>query len=349
MARVRIGKVAAPAAKGTAATRAKGAGNYFVDDEKDVQFIPSGCKLLDLALGGGWADGRIANIVGDKAVGKTLLCIEACANFIRVHPKGKLFYREAEAAFDKGYAKALGMPVSRIDFGQPLETVEDMFEDLQQVLRTLKGPGLYIVDSLDALTDRAELKRDLDEGSYGANKAKQLSQLFRRLVRKMERKQLTIIIVSQVRDKIGAMFGRKTTRSGGKALDFYASQVVYLANLGVEYATLHGTKRATGVNVRAKLDKNKVGLPFRECDFTIIFGYGIDDLRAGVAYLKLTKALQNAGINKGVDPKKYADEYRREHLGTTKYKERQRRVNEALVERWAEMERSLMPSHQKYA
>lgn len=349
MARVRIDaakkQVIAP---NKAAARASAGGNYFTQEEKDVSFISSGCRLLDLALGGGWAQGRIANIVGDKSTGKTLLCIEACANFIVKFPKGKIFYREAEAAFDKSYAAALGMPVSKIDFGQPLETVEDLFEDIAQVLKRIKGPALYICDSLDALTDRAELKRDLDEGSYGANKAKQLSQMFRRLVRKMENKDLTLIIVSQVRDKIGAMFGRKTTRSGGKALDFYASQVVYLAHIGTEYAKVRTTNRATGVNVRAKMDKNKVGLPFRECDFTITFGYGVDDLRACVAWLKQVKALGDADISKSVDPKAYAAECMAE-MDDKAYAAELKAVRRAVTERWFAMEKSIVPKRKKYA
>lgn len=344
MTRVRLKEEAKTSA---AAVRATGGGNYFTNDEKDVEFFSSGCTGLDLALGGGWAEGRIANIVGDKSTGKTLLCIEACANFRLKYPKGKIFYREAESAFDKGYASALGMPVNSIDFGDPMETVEDVFEDIERVLARLKGPGLYILDSLDALTDRAELKRDLDEGSYGANKAKQLSQLFRRLVRKMERKHLTIIIISQVRDKIGAMFGRKTTRSGGKALDFYASQVVYLAHLGTEYRKVRGTQKATGVNVKAKLDKNKVGLPFREFEFPITFGYGTDDLRACVAYLKVINALEDAGIKKSIDPKAYAADCMAD-MTRAEYNAELKRAQKAVRSRWREMEISIMPKMKKY-
>lgn len=322
--------------------------NYFAQAEKDVSFFSSGSKLFDLALGGGWAEGRIANIVGDKSTGKTLLCIEACANFHRKYPKGKMRYREAEAAFDKSYAAALGMPVDKIDFGDPLETVEDLFEDIEFALGKSKGPELFICDSLDALTDREEMKRKIDEGTFGAGKAKQMSQLFRRLVREMEGKNMTLIIVSQVRDKINAQFGRKTTRSGGKALDFYASQVPYLAHLGTEYRTVRGTSRATGVKIKAKLDKNKVALPFRECEFPITFGYGIDDLRACVAYLKVINRLTEAGIPKSIDPKNYAAECM-EDMTREKYATVLQRVREVVERNWYEMETSILPKHSKYA
>src|ERR1019366_4415396 len=92
-------------------------------------------------------------------------------------------------------------------------------------------PGLYILDSLDALSDRAELERKIDEPSFGAGKAKQMSQLFRRLIRKINKTDVAVIIISQIRDNIGVRFGDKTTRSGGHALDFYASQVLKLAHL----------------------------------------------------------------------------------------------------------------------
>lgn len=264
----------------------KGGGLYFGTPKTDVQFIPSGCKTLDLALGGGWARRRIANIVGDKSTGKTLLSIEAAANFNIVEPKGKIRYREAESAFDNNYAQALGFPVDKVDFGEPVDTIEDIFEDLEKVLKGAKGPEMYIIDSLDALSDRGEMERKIDEGSYGMGKPKMLSQMFRRLVRDLANKDVTVFVVSQVRDNIGVTFGRKTTRSGGRALDFYASQVLFLSQIERLHRTISNIKRVTGVTVRAQVDKNKIGLPYREAQFPIMFGYGIDDWKACAEYLK---------------------------------------------------------------
>src|ERR1700678_202644 len=128
-------------------------GSYFASPKKNLNFVRSGSKLLDLALGGGWAKGRIANIIGDKSTGKSLLCIEAAANFVNQYPKGQVKYRESEAAFDIPYAEALGMPVNNVDFGnKPIETVEDLFEDLDGVIKKASGPILYICDSLDSLS-----------------------------------------------------------------------------------------------------------------------------------------------------------------------------------------------------
>lgn len=300
---------------------------------------------MDLALGGGWAERRIANIVGDKSTGKTLLAIEATANFALKYPKGRIRYCEAEAAFDVDYARALGMPVDRVDFTEPMDTVEQLFEDLSAVVKDAKHPTLYVVDSLDALSDESEMSRDIDKGSYGAEKAKKMSQLFRRLARQMAKANLTLIIISQTRDKIGVMFGDRHSRAGGKALDFYASQVPWLANVGRITKTIGGIKRVVGVDIRAKIKKNKVGLPFREADFTIRFGYGIDDISSCLDWLAKTKTLKHLGLSD-----KELDLIERKVLEGPD-EETQRKMDEirALVEKkWQEIETSFLPQRPKY-
>lgn len=265
----------------------KSGGLYFASPKTDLKFIHSGCQTFDLALGGGWARGRIANIVGDKAVGKTLLAIEACANFNMAEPRSKIRYREAESAFDPAYASALGFPTEKVDFGDPIETIEDVFEDLEAVIKGARTPELYIVDSLDALSDRAEMERDINKGSYGAAKAKKLSELFRRQVRGLAEKDITLLVISQIRDNIDAgMFGKKHMRSGGKALDFYASQIAWLTQIEKLKRTVKGITRVTGTKVKAVLEKNKIALPYREAEFQILFGYGIDDYAASSEFLK---------------------------------------------------------------
>lgn len=316
--------------------------------------LPTGCTLLDCVLGGGWGRGRVINIVGDKAVGKSLLAIESCANFRKEEPRGKIYYREAEAAFDIPYAETLGLPHDAVDFGpegidSAWDTVEDIFEDLDRCLtecQELGVPGLYIVDSLDALSSRAELQRKPGEATFGLEKQKMLGMLFRQLIRRLKKQDFTVIIISQVRDKIGVVFGDKHTRTGGKALDFYASQILWLSHLGIINQTIKGVKRATGVRIKAKCKKNKVGKPFRECEFTLNFGYGIEDVLSGLEWLESVKALSRMGLNtpKEVDTFfKAAERATGEELTTL-----QRKVHDAVVDEWTLVEERFAPKRRKY-
>src|SRR5258708_1501143 len=182
----------------------------------------------------------------------------------------------------------MGLPVAKVDFGdpdKPLVTMEDFAHDLEAFVSSCNGYGIYVLDSLDALTTEDEIKRDLGDQGYGTAKAKMLSEMFRKLTRKIEQSNVLLMIVSQVRDNIGAMFGDKHKRSGGRALDFYASQIVWLAKLKTLDRTINKVKRAYGVEIKANVKKNKVGLPHRTCEFDFLFGYGVDDLAASLAWL----------------------------------------------------------------
>lgn len=327
--------------------RVEGGGSYFAAPKTQLSFIPSGSKLLDLALGGGWVEGRMANIIGDKATGKSLLCIEACANFVRKYKDGKIWYRECEAAFDPQYAQALGMPLKHVEFGDKFNTVEDFYEDLSDLCQKAKKgvPGLYILDSLDSLSDRSEMDRDIDQGSFGAAKAKKMSELFRRLVRNMEKARITLIIVSQIRDNIGVTFGKSWTRSGGRALDFYSSQTLVLSQKGTDKKTIRGVERPVGIQLRAKLDKNKVSLPFRQVDFGLSFGYGIDDIPACLEWLKSVKALDALEIGKD-DIKGFLKTLDR--MDDDDYDKAVRRIHWVVERQWYEIEASFMPKRKKY-
>ncbi len=325
--------------------RSDGGGNYFAKPKSNIAFISSGSKLRDLARGGGWAERRIANVVGDKSTGKTLLMIEVAANFAIKYPKSRIKYREAESAFDIPYAEALGMPIERVDFENSLETVEDMFKDLSACIKKANGPVLYILDSLDALSDQAEMGRDFGEASYGAQKAKDLSKLFRTLTSQMAAAEITLMIVSQVRDKIGVSFGRKTTRSGGRAMDFYASQVLYISSLGALIKTVSNIKRPYGIEIKAKVDKNKIGLMGREAQFEIIFGYGIDDAAACMDWLKETKYLGDLDLAES-GMKEYMRKLNR--MPDAEYHKEVRRIHNVVGRRWWDVEKSFLPSRKKY-
>lgn len=262
-------------------------GLYFAEDKKNIQFIRSGSLLLDLALGGGWAMGRVANLVGDRSTGKTLLAMEAAANCVRQYPNSRIVYKECESAFDVDYAKALGIPMDRIELDQGgIRTVETLMKDIdKEIERKTRVPVLYVVDSLDAISDDAEMEKEIGKGDYGAKKPKLLSEFFR--TRNADLGHVSLFIVSQVRDNLNAgMFGKKHVRSGGKALDFFASQIQWLYKVKTLTKTVMHQERAIGVRVKAKNEKNKISLPFRECEFNIRFGYGVEDRESQIEFLE---------------------------------------------------------------
>lgn len=249
-----------------------------VEIHKKVQFVSSGSRMLDLVLGGGWPAGRFVNIVGDRSSGKTLLAVEAVINFAKISTVDQVRYAESEAAFDVEYQRSLGLPVG-IDPVTNIETVEDFYSDLEKFLAKVdpKYPSLYVLDSLDALSDAAEMDREIDKGSFGAGKARKLSEMFRRIVKRVEQANCTLFIISQIRDKLNVSFGETKTRSGGRALDFYCSQIVWLAEKEKIRKSVYGAERVTGLWVRALTKKNKLAKPFREADLAILFGYGVHD------------------------------------------------------------------------
>lgn len=318
-------------------------GSYFTAPSGH-QFVSTGCTVLDCALGGGFPLGRIVNIVGDKSTAKTALATETITNFLRQY-KGKAAYRDAEAAFDSVYADAMGMPVDQVDFGNPetpLETVEEFSRDLDAFLDQqlkAKEPGIYVLDSLDALSDENELSQDIGKGTYGTAKAKNMSIMFRKMKSKIERAKVLLVVVSQVRDNIGVMFGEKHKRSGGRALDFYASQIMWLSHLETLSKTEAKVKRPYGVRIKAKIKKNKIAFPFRECEFPFIFGYGIEDYIASVEWLL------SVGKLKSEEAKALLSE---DHDDNT-YRAAQVQMAERVRKVWAEIETTFLPARKKYA
>lgn len=308
------------------------------------RFVSSGSSMLNLVLGGGWGTGRIVNIVGDRSSGKTLLAVEGCANVALLSGVDQIRYAESEAAFDEDYGRVLGMPPG-LHPTDGIETVEQFYDDLCKFLTTVnpKYPSLYVLDSLDALSDTAEMKREIDDGSYGATKAKKMSEMFRRIVKPLDRANCTLFIISQIRDKLNVTFGEKKTRSGGRALDFYASQIIWLAEIEKIKRTIRGSERITGIWVRAQTKKNKLAQPFRTADLAILFNYGIQDGLSMIDWLKATKNTEEnwSDVEKEVVALMKTDD--RETL-----RELEQRLGAITTKHWMAIEDDLAPRLRKY-
>ncbi len=344
-------------------SKPRAGGLYFKSTSKEnatLRFIDSGCTLLNCLTTGGrrgaWPLGRVVNIIGDKSVGKTLEAIEACANFAIQYPKGFIFYRESEAAFDLPYAGAIGLPIKRVDFGPQgtdtkWDTIEDIFEDLIKCIAKCKEagvPGLYIVDSLDALGSRLDkvqaakaTKLNKDTGSYRLGKQRTLSAMFSDLTRDLKEAQICVIFISQVRENIGVTFGKKYRRTGGKSLDFYSSIILWLSHIETEYKTIKKIKRAVGVRIRVKCTKNKIAAAFGECEFTIRFGYGVDDVNANLDWLYHVGRMSYLEM----DDKTIKE---LEDLPDEEYRAKAKIIQDVVYEAWEEVEGVFQPKRKKY-
>ncbi len=283
-----------------------------VIDDSPVEFIHSGCTLLNLAASGkgrkgGWARGRVINLVGDGSSGKTLMALELAAYFFykiikiatRLFSKVKsvrVRYNNVEGVMDFPVDKMYGKDfVDGVEWIQS-ETVEAMGRDIARCIMENKAGEalLYIVDSLDSLVSQAgkdrfieAAKKDKEEdGTYGTEKAAYLSKsFFGNLCSMIKDKDITIVFISQIREKIGVTFGEKYTRAGGKALNFYTHQVPWFAEIEKMKKTFRGEERVYGIRTLAKFKRNKVAKPFREAEIQILFDYGIDDIGTSLAYL----------------------------------------------------------------
>lgn len=319
--------------------------------DDNVQFFSSGSTLLDLALGGGWAVPRIFNIVGDKSTGKTLQAIEAFANFKLTFPKGRMRYAEAEAAFDDAYAEVLGFPDDVEKPDEPIKSTSLFEKDFYNFMTASKDPGLYILDSLDALSSDVQIenfqkrvKDEKEKGSFGAEKAKDLSEMFRHIATDMMKHNVCLGIISQIRDNIGVTWGETKTRSGGHALDFYASQVLWLAQIEKIERTALNIKRPVGVKVEGYVKKNKVGTPFRKAQWPLIFFYGVDDEISMLDWLKVNKQMTAEAYKTIKDQVETA----REKQDFSALYSVKKMLQEDVTRVWNEVEARLSPPIRKY-
>lgn len=281
-----------------------------------VPVVSTGSIALDLALGiGGIPRGRVIEIYGPEASGKTTLALQVVAETQKAG--GAAAFIDAEHALDVSYAKRLGVNTDDLLISQP-DTGEQALE-ISEILVRSGGVDIVVVDSVAALVPRAEIEGEMGDSHMGLQ-ARLMSQALRKLTAITSKSMTTVIFINQIRHKIGIMFGNPETTTGGNALKFYASVRLDIRRI----AAIKDGQEVVGSRTRVKIVKNKLAPPFREVEFDIIFGQGISregdviDLAVEMGIVEKAGTWYSYGDSRIGQGRENAKEYLKAHPETMK-------------------------------
>lgn len=346
----------------------------FVENKNKQIFLPTGSTQLNLAMtdkvNGGYHLGKMVNLIGDSSSGKTFLAFTAFAeaNRLKYFANHRFIKDDPEAADEFDIPKLFGQKTAdRIE--APMQdkdgndvhssTIEDFLYHVKKALQD-ERPFIYVLDSLDALTSEADEKKIEAEmkahekgtktaGSYGMEKAKLIGRILRTIVRELKKTNSILIIISQTRDNIDPMVMTKKTRSGGKALKFFATHEIWLANAGKVNKNVKGTNFKLGNNVLAKVTKNKITGKHRQAQFVIYYDYGVDDIASCIDFMVDNNFWTKKKLTISI-PELELEGTREKLIRSIEEKGLARKVSKLVEEAWLEMEEKVKLNRKaKYA